>query len=230
MSNLAIIPMRMGSKRLPRKNVRDFFGKPIFVYTLEAARRSGLFDEILVSTESEEVRDLCREHGLDLPFMRPDELAGDKTQLVQVVRHVLDEYDARERRFEAFCLLWATAPLRTETHIRDAYAKLDGDTEAVIGVTDYDMPPLCAMNYAPDGFVTPMFEEYMRKASCDMPRLVVDNGTMCWVRYDAFRRHDSWLPPRMRGYWMPRWVSVDVDEEEDWALLEYYYRKYFQGR
>lgn len=225
MRNLAIIPVRMGSRRLPEKNIRPFFGKPIFVYSLEQARKADLFDEILVSTESRKVRELCAEHGLDLPFMRPDELATDTTQLVDVIRHVLDAYKDRGQTFDNFCLLWATAPLRTATDIRKAYQLLDPETEAVVGVTEYDLPVFCALEENQAGYLVPVFEEYQKLPARDQPEVSVDNGSLCWVRVSAFDKHGTWLPPRLKGYRMPRDVSVDIDTEEDWQLAEYYYRR-----
>lgn len=221
--NLAIIPIRMGSKRLPRKNVRDFFGKPIFLYTLEAARNSGLFSEILVSTESEEVRDICRTNGLDLPFMRPDELANDKAQLVQVIEHVLGEYDKIGLYFDNFCILWATAPLRSNEDIQKGYSMLDVDADAVVGVTDYNLPVFCAQSMDDFGGLCPIFPDMLRLPSAKMPNAVCDNGSFCWVKVDSFKRHNTWLPPKIKGYWMPKNRSVDIDTEEDWKLAEYYY-------
>lgn len=225
-SNIAIIPIRMGSKRLPRKNVRPFFGKPIFVYTLEYARICGLFDEIIVSTESEEVRDICLEQGLKLPFMRPEELASDTAQLTKVIEHVLEEYERRGQTFDNFCILWATAPMRTDKDILDAYKLLGSDTEAVVGVSNYDLPVFCALRENEEGFMVPLFEEYQKLPSSQQPSVVVDNSTVCWVRVSAFFQHRTWLPPKLKGYWMPRHHSVDIDNEEDWELSEFYYKRY----
>lgn len=231
MKNLAVVPIRAGSKRLPNKNVRDFFGKPIFLYTLEHARRSGLFDTILVSTESKEIADLCEELGFPVPFLRPPELASDQAQLVQVLNHVLQTFSNRGVEFDHFCMLWATAPMRTAEDVRNAYDMLtaEEEVEAVIGVTDYYFPPLCALREDEYGFLRAMFPEYMSLPSAEHPRSLIDNGSMCWVKVAAFREHGSWLPPRLRGYRMPRNRSVDVDEQQDWDLLEYYYRKQGEG-
>ena len=219
--------MRAGSKRLENKNFRDFFGKPIFVYTLEYARRSGLFDEIFVSTESEEVRNLCVKHGFDVPFLRPDELATDQAQLVHVIRHTLDTFEERGKEFENFCILWATAPMRTAQDIKSAHAMLEGDTEAVVGITDYDLPVFCAMRFSGDCLLEPLFPEYQKLPGSKQPKVVCDNGTMCWVKTRAFYEHGTWLPPKLKGYFMPRRYSVDIDTHDDWNLAAYYYENYF---
>jgi CMP-N-acetylneuraminic acid synthetase len=199
----------------------------MFTYTLDYAVKSRLFTEIIVSTESEEVRRICSRYGHEIPFMRPPELATDQAQLVDVCRHVLEEYERRGRTFTNFCLLWATAPMRTDRDMRAAFELLDGETDAVVGVTDFDLPPLCAMEWGADRLLTPLFPEYMKLPGSKHPRVVVDNGTMCWVNVEAFRKHQTWLPPRLKGFWIPRRFSVDIETEEDWKLAEFYYRKYF---
>lgn len=226
MSNLAIIPMRKGSKGLPDKNIRDFFGKPIFAYTLEHAKKSGLFDEIIISTDSQEIADLCREYGGNVPFMRPPEYATDTAQLVGVVKHVLETYEGEGRFFDRFCLLWATAPMRTSEDIKQAYAMLDDDTDAVVGVTDYDLPVFCALHADESSRLSPLFPEYQKLTRKQQPKAVVDNGAFCWVKRKAFQEHGTWLPPTLKGYWMPRHFSIDIDNEEDWDLASYYYQKY----
>jgi N-acylneuraminate cytidylyltransferase len=117
--------------------------------------------------------------------------------------------------------------MRTDRDIRAAFELLDGNTDAVVGVTDFDLPPLCAMEWGADHLLSPLFPEYMKLPGSKHPRVVVDNGTMCWVNVEAFRKHQTWLPPRLKGFWIPRKFSVDIETEEDWELAEFYYRKYF---
>jgi N-acylneuraminate cytidylyltransferase len=230
MSNLAIIPIRMGSKRLPYKNVRDFFGKPIFVYTIEHAKNSYLFDEIMVSTESDLVDEMCSEYGQYIPFMRPEELAADNIKLVDVCAHVLEEYEERGRRFDNFCMLWATAPMRSAEDIVNSYGMLDVETDAVVAVTDYDLPVFCAMHIDDKNRMKPIFPKYIRLSSPEQPRAVCDNGSMCWVKVKAFKEHKTWLPPELKGYWMPRHHSVDIETIEDWNLTEYLYQHHFLNK
>lgn len=230
MSNLAIIPARMGSKRLPRKNVRPFFGKPILVYSVEHARHSGLFDDIIVSTESEEVRRVCQTHELDVPFLRPAELATDSAQLVDVVRHVLDTCEGSGKQYDNFCILWATAPLRTATHICGAYALLRDGVDAVIGTTSYKRSVFSAMLIEEEGWLSPLFPDRLRSRRAEQPDVVVDNGSLCWVRTSAFREYNTWLPPRLKGYKMPRYCSQDIDTLQDWKIAEYFYQRHVLGR
>jgi len=225
--NLAIIPIRSGSKRIANKNIRNFFGKPIFVYTLEDTRKCGLFDEIMVSTESIDVVELCVKHGLEVPFLRPEDLASDNAQLVDVCAHVIEVYEERGCFFDNFCLLWATAPMRTAEDIVNAYNMLDKKAEAVVAITDYDLPVFCAMSINEEHYLKPLFPECQKLPSIKQPRATVDNGSMCWVKVKAFKEHKTWLPPKLKGYWMPRSRSIDLDDQEAWDLLEFYYKKYF---
>lgn len=225
MKNLAIIPVKAQSNRLPNKNTRDFFGQPIFIHTLDYAMASGVFDNILVSTESDKVRQLCGQYGHTVPFLRPLELATDDAQLVDVCLDALGEYKRRGRDFDNFCILWATAPMRTDLDIRAALKLLDDETDAVVGVTDFYYPPLCAMEQGANHFISPMFPRRCVLPNTKLPRTVVDNGSLCWVTVKAFKAHKTWMPPKLRGYWMPRERSVDIDTEEDWKLAEYYQRR-----
>jgi hypothetical protein len=123
--NLAVIPLRGGSKRLPRKNVRDLLGKPIFAYTVDHAKDSGLFTDILVSTDSPEFAGLAAEHGAPPAFLRPAELATDSASLDDVLLHAVDEFARRGTVFDNVCMLWATSPLRTGRNIREAFGLLE---------------------------------------------------------------------------------------------------------
>lgn len=223
MKNLAIIPVRTGSKRLPQKNLKNFHGRPLFTYTIDCALESGLFDEIHVSTESDEVIAMCDELGVKPAFIRPEELANDSATLQQVCDYVIREYEQRGLEFDAFCILWATAPLRTAGDVRNAHAMLVDDVDAVIGVTDYDLPVFCAQQVDDQNNLTPLFPDMLRLSSSEMPKVVCDNGTLCWVKTTSFKEQRTWLPPRLKAYWMPKHTSVDIDTEDDWDLAEYHY-------
>lgn len=229
MNNIAIIPVRMGSRRLPRKNVLDFYGKPLFVHTLEHAQRSGLFSEIFVSTESEEVRELCANRNLNLPFLRPSELAKGESSLTSVCIHALDEFEQRGKKFDNVCLLWATSPMRTDKDIIAAYFMLDDKCDAVVAVSEYNLPPFCAMRMAEDHMLKPMFPDLLMLPGEQVPSLVCDTGAMCWIKADALRKYKTWLPPKIKGYMMPREHSVDLDTKDDLKLLHTLYKEYIKS-
>ena len=227
MKNLAIIPIRLGSKRLPKKNIRLFSGKPLFMHTVEYAIESGLFDKIHISTESEEVVKLCRQEGIKIDFMRPVELARDQSRLQDVCEFVIKEYENRGEQYDNLCLLWATAPMRTHYDIENSYSMLSGHVNGVVGVTEYDLPVFCAQKIDGEGHIDPLFPDMLKLPGAQMPKAVCDNGSLCWVKMEAFKKYSTWLPPKMKGYHMSRRCSVDIDTEEDWHWAEYLYKKHF---
>jgi pseudaminic acid cytidylyltransferase len=223
---LAIIPVRTGSKRLKQKNFKNFHGKPLFHYTVEIALDSGVFDEIHISTESEELAAKCSVFNVAPKFLRPDNLATDSATLQQVCEFVLEEYQQRGSEFDEFCILWATAPMRTIQDILESHQMLSDETDGVISVTDYDLPVFCAQKIGEDNQLDPLFPEMLRLPGSQMPKAVCDNGCLSWVKTDAFWRHRTWLPPKIKGYHMPRHRSVDIDTQEDWDIAEYLYQKH----
>lgn len=223
-SNIAIIPVRTGSKRLPNKNILDFFGKPMFMHTVNAALESQLFDEIHVSTESELVADICTENNLPVHFLRPNALAGDTASLESVCLYVIDRFSSDFRRnFDNFCLLWATAPLRTSSDIVNSYGLLKDDSDCVVSVTSYDLPVYCSQQINEGGFLTPNFPDMFWLPGQEMPPVYCDNGALSWCRVEAFRREGVWMPKKSKPYFMDKSVSVDIDTKTDLDYARYLY-------
>ena len=227
--NIAVIPVRAGSTRVPKKNFIDFFGKPMFVHTYDAAVASGVFADVVVSTDSKEVLEICKRRSIPVPFVRPDKLGGDTVSLNDVLAHALDEMKKQGKTYDNICLLWATAPMRTGEDIRRCHALLQEkkDASAAIAVTD-------CFHYYPahvndeNGFIKPLvcFDNMTTLRAQDVPKTYVDNGSIAFVRVPAFLKEKTWMPAKSVGYYMPRTHSVDVDTPEDLELLSYYYRKY----
>ena len=225
MKNLAIIPVRTGSKRVPNKNIKLFHGKPMFIHTVEHAIESNLFSKIHVSTESNEVVQICKEYGLEVDFLRPVELAEDHSDLNDVCKYVINKYNNDGLKFNNFCLLWATAPLRNTEDIINAYRMLDSNFDAVVGVSSYDLPVSCAQKISDDGILEKIFPEEFWLSSKDIPKRVCDNGSLCWTKISIFEKVGNWLPNKSKGYEMPKERSVDIDTYFDWALAEFLYEK-----
>jgi len=224
MRNLAIIPVRTGSKRLKNKNVLDFFGRPMFIHTVEAAIKSGLFDEVHVSTESLEVVKICDQYNLPVSFLRDETLANDTANLVSVCAYVLDTFRNKyNKSFDNFCLLWATAPLRTSQDILRSYELLTEESDGVVSVANYELPVFCAQQEKADGFLTPHFPDMFWLPSQKMPAVCCDNGALCWVRVQAFRDEGVWMPKKTKPYYMEKARSIDIDTQEDLDLAKYYY-------
>lgn len=218
MNAVALIPARGGSKRLPRKNVIDFLGRPIIAYTIEAAQESGCFERVVVSTEDEEIAAVARQAGA-MVDRRPKHLATDAAIVVDVCLDFLDRERQSKRDWPALCCLYATAPLRNAADIRATMRLLEpGQCDFAMAVTVFDLQPHIALKSAPDGTLTPMWPELLTLRASDLPALRVGNGSTYGVNVEAFRRARSFYGPRMRGYEMPRGRSVDIDTAYDLEL------------
>ncbi len=229
MKNIAIIPVKEDSRRIPRKNFFSFFGKPMFLYSYEAAKESNLFSDIIISTDSPEVFAICRKENIDIPFRRPKSLVSEQASLNDVCLHVLEEMKKQGRLYDNLCLLWATAPMRDAGDIKQAYQILaeSPDTEAVIGVTDNNQY-YSAQKIDAQGYLKAMvnFENITTVRTQDVSKLFIDNGSMSWIKTEAFLAQKTWMPEKSRPYCMPRYKSVDLDTPEDLEMLEFYFSKY----
>lgn len=221
---LCVIPARGGSKRVERKNVRDLRGKPLIAYTIEAGLDSGVVDEVVVSTEDEEIATVAREYGATVPFTRPAELATDTAQVVDVCEHAVDYYESAGEPYDVLVVLLPTTPLRTSWDLRAAYERFGGheDAEFLMCVTDYSYSPFEALRFRGDWLERFWNRnEYYELRSQDKPDVVVDNGAAYIMDVDAFRREGIFYGERLVGHWMPPERSVDVDEEFDLMLAEF---------
>ncbi len=218
-AEVAIVPARGGSKRLPRKNVADLLGRPLLAWTVEAALESGCFARVIVSTEDAAIAEIARAAGAEV-LARPDPLAGDRATMAQVCLHALDFLEAEGALPPAFCCLLATAALRRGADIRAARARLvPGAAEFVMATTEYAKNPLQALREDADGHLRLMWPELVDLPREERPRLVVDNGSTYWCRTDAFRRERTFYGSTLVGHPMPRERSIDIDTIEDLDLL-----------
>ena len=218
MGAIAIIPARGGSKRLPRKNVIDFLGRPMLAFTIEAVCESGCFERIVVSTEDAEIADIAFSLGADVD-RRAAELATDQARVTDVCLDLLDREAASGRHWTTMACLYATAPMRNAGDIRATLRLLEpGHCQFAMAVTRYALPPHQALKLADDGSLSPMWPELIEQRTNDLPPLVVDNGSTYAADVQAFRRHKTFYGPTLRGYEMPRHRSVDIDTAEDYEL------------
>ena len=218
---LAIIPARGGSKRIPRKNIRDFCGKPMIAYAIDAARASGLFEHIVVSTDDSEIAAVARACGAEVPFMRPAQLADDYTGTTPVVQHAIRACAELGWPAKEVCCIYATVPLLSAEVIRDAHALLTKEVDFVFTACHFDFPILRALNHHPDGSVSPAFPDRIGCRSQDLPDYIHDAGQIYWGTADAFLTNKPVFGPTSRALLLPRQQVVDIDTEEDWqAALE----------
>jgi pseudaminic acid cytidylyltransferase len=219
---LAIIPARGGSKRLPRKNVLPFLGRPIIAHTIDAATSSGCFTRVLVSTEDAEIAEAARAAGADI-HRRDPALATDSATLTEVCLDILASEDRAGRTYDTFACLYATAPLRRADDVAAVVALAERpDADFALAVTTYPLPPHQALRLGEDGGLTPMWPDLVNLRADTIGRLVVDNGSTYAVKVAAFREHRSFYGPRLAGHLMPRDRSVDIDEQADYDLACWY--------
>ncbi len=217
MRRVALIPARGGSKRLPRKNVADFLGRPILAYTAEAALESGLFERVVVSSEDPEILDIAsRCCEVDA---RPAALATDTARVLDVCLEFLDRQEAEGRSYDVLCCLYATAPMRTARDMAGVVGLLEpGVCGFAMAVAAYPLPPQQALVSDGRGGLRAMWPELLARRSQDVPRMLCDNGSTYAVLVEDFRRGRSFYGPGLRGFEMPFVRSVDIDEPDDLVL------------
>jgi N-acylneuraminate cytidylyltransferase len=218
MRGVCIIPARGGSKRLPRKNIADFLGRPILAHTVEAARDSGVFSRVVVSTEDQEIGEVAQRAGAEV-HERVSALATDTARLTDVCMEFLAEEENAGRAWDFFGCLLATAPMRAADDVRRAHALLEpGVCDFAMAVTTYSLPPLQALRVSERGFLRPMWPDLIGLRGEEAPALFVDNGSMYLAFVSAFRKERTFYGSRMRGHVMPRSRSIDIDEPYDLEL------------
>jgi len=217
---VAIIPARGGSKRLPRKNVMPFRGKPMIAHTIEAALESGVFTEVVVSSDDAEILTACAGYPVRA-LQRPADLGSDTARVVDVCIHVLkNEISVLP---EVFACLYATAPLRTAADIRAAVGLVvPGRCDFAMAVTAYPLPPHQALKRGEDGSLSPMWPELVNRRDDEIGALAVDNGSTYACASAAFIRQRSFYGPGLKGHMMPASRSVDINTADDLALAEFY--------
>ncbi len=224
MSSIAIITARGGSKRIPKKNIKEFCGKPIIAYSIEAAGESGIFDEIMVSTDSEEIADIARKYGAAVPFMRSEKTSGDFAGTNDVLLEVLEEYEKRGRRYETGCCIYPTAPFVTAEKLKDAMGRLmESDTDTVIPVVEFSYPPKRALVIR-DGLLQFGNLAYMDSRSQDLEKEYHDVGQFYCFKTEAFRKKQKLMLGKILPYVVREMEVQDIDNDSDWQIAEIKYK------
>lgn len=220
--NLAVIPCRGGSKRVPKKNIRHLHGRPAVAYTIEAALMSGLFQSVIVSTDSEEIVEVARACGAEVPFIRESSLADDYTPVSAVTLDALNRLDSQAGIYRNVCQLMANCPLRTAKDIVDSYAQfIETGADSQMSVTEYGwLNPWWAMTSDDQNKLIPLFKERMGTRSQDLPNLFCPTGAIWWAKTDVLRQHGTFYAPDYRGWQIPWQRAVDIDTEDDWKMAE----------
>lgn len=224
MNSVCIITARGGSKRIPRKNVREFCGKPMLAYSVETAVTSGIFDVVMVSTDDDEIADVARKYGAEVPFMRSEATSNDYATTADVLREVLSEYGKRGAEFDTMCCLYPTAPFVQASELKEASAMIEAGASSVIPVTSFDFPPLRGFRVGDDGSLEYAFPEYAQTRSQDLPEMVHDCGRFYFAKVASFYGTGSFITNNTRFLRIPIRLVQDIDTPEDWELAEQKYR------
>lgn len=222
---IAIIPARGGSKRIPRKNIKDFCGKPMIAWSIEAAKISGLFDHVIVSTDDAEIAEVAKQWGAEVPFMRPAELSNDYAGTTEVIAHATQWALDHDWPVAAVCCIYATAPfIHTEDLKRGLEALESGEWAYAFATTEYSSSIFRSFRKLPDGGLQMFFPEHYSMRSQDLPTALHDAGQFGWGRPWAWiegkRVFDRGSVPII----IPRWRVQDIDTEEDWLRAELMFR------
>jgi pseudaminic acid cytidylyltransferase len=218
---IAVIPARGGSKRIPRKNIKLFYGKPMIAWSIEAAKLSGLFERILVSTDDHEIAEVAKSCGAEVPFIRPAELSDDFVGTTAVVSHSTLWAQSQGCNIDAVCCIYATAPFVQITDITLGLSLLDSnDFEYVIAATTFAAPIFRAFTERLDGGLKMIFPEHFLTRSQDLPIAYHDAGQFYWGRPNAWIKGVNSFDQHTALVKIPRWRVQDIDDEDDWVRAE----------
>lgn len=223
---LAIITARGGSKRIPRKNIKEFCGKPILCYSIEAAFESEAFDEVMVSTDDAEIAGIALKAGASVPFFRSEEMSGDYASTDEVIMEVLTEYRKNGLTFDAFCCIYPTAPFLTGKRLKAAMDLLE-TADSVMPVVPFSYPPQRGLLINSKGFVERQFPEYATARSQDLPKIYHDCGQFYACRTAPFMAAGTTDVERLVPLVLSEMEVQDIDTIEDWEIAEIKYRRIF---
>lgn len=225
MGNLCIIPARGGSKRIPRKNIKDFLGKPIIAYSIEAALKSNLFEEVMVSTEDKEIAEIAQQYGASVPFLRSSENADDHATTGSVIMEVIENYKTQQQKsFEVICCLYPCAPLVQQHRLVEAYKKLnDSEYTSVVPVVPFSYPIQRALDITMSGlqFADPTTAS---KRSQDLDPKYHDCGMFYFATNEHLMEHKKFITQKTTALILSELEVQDIDNLDDWKLAELKYQ------
>lgn len=223
-NNLCIIPARGGSKRIPKKNIKFFLGKPIIAYSIEIAQKSGLFDEIIVSTDDIEIVEIAKNLGAKVPFIRSEKTSNDFAPLRDVVDEVLDYYSSINRCFNNVCCILPTAPLLRVNDIVESLELLNtNNLDSVRPIVKFNYPIQRAFKYK-DGLVEMFNPEYLLTRSQDLEEAYHDAGMFYWLNFSK-----GFKGEKKGGFIIEEKFAQDIDTLEDWEIAEFKYNFLFSN-
>lgn len=224
MKRLCIIPARGGSKRIPRKNIKPFMGKPIIAYSIEAALNSGDFDEVMVSTDDEEIADVARQYGASVPFMRSAETSNDYATTVDVLLEVVNKYKEQGKSFDVICCLYSTAPFVTSERLKEAASQISDNVDACFTIVQYSYPIQRSLRINESEYVEMKFPEHLKSRTQDLEKVYHDAGQFYFVKTDALIHEKTVWCKRTAPLVLSELEVQDLDTLTDWQLAEMKYQ------
>lgn len=221
MTNIAIIPARGGSKRIPRKNIKLFGGKPMIAWSIEAALNSDIFDRVIVSTDDIEIAQVARNYGAETPFLRPDKISDDLAGSDDVMVHALNYFSEMGINVRHACCIYATAPFITPSDIRKTYVEIaDSEWDFIFPISKFSSPILRSFGINDSGSVEMFFPQFYSMRSQDLPSAYFDAGQFYWGSTNAWMSRLQIFSNKSKGFEIPWWRAIDIDTEEDWLKAE----------
>ena len=219
---ICVIPARGGSKRIPRKNIKEFLGKPIIAYSIEAALESNCFDRVIVSTDDDEIAKIARLHGAEVPFFRPAELSDNHIGTLPVIKHAVEWVDRKgSNQVEYACCLYATAPFVQAQAIALAFEQLQVlKAEYCLAVTSFTFPIQRAVKLTGQNKLEMFYPDHINTRSQDLDVSYHDAGQFCWGKVDAFKAMKPIFSEFTCAFVLPRHLVQDIDTPEDWKRAE----------
>ncbi|MDO5444266.1 MAG: pseudaminic acid cytidylyltransferase [Eubacteriales bacterium] len=227
MTNIAIITARGGSKRIPKKNIKDFCGKPIIAYSIEAALKADIFDEVMVSTDSEEIAEVARKYGAEVPFMRSAATSNDFATTSDVLLEVIDRYEKLSISYDLGCCLYPTAPFITAETLHKAYDTiLESSAQTLLPVVAFSFPPQRGV-YIRNNKLVMSQPEYLNTRSQDIEKMYHDCGSFSMFRVKEFKEEKKLITNNTVPFIMDEMLVQDIDNFSDWKMAELKYGMLF---
>lgn len=227
--NICIIPARGGSKRIPRKNIKNFLGKPIIAYSISEALNSGLFEEVMVSTDDNEIANIAIELGASVPFLRSLKNSNDFATTADVILEVISKYSERGLIFDHICCCYPTAPFISISRLIEGFELLKLDqVDTVFPITSFDYTIWRSLKENADGYLSFNWSEFESKRSQDLPTAFHDAGQWYWFKCNSFIKHKKIVSPYSKGVILNSLEVQDIDNIHDWKIAELKY-EYLQS-
>ena len=223
MKKLCIIPARGGSKRIPRKNIKPFMGKPIMAYSIEEALESSIFDEVMVSTDDVEFADVAKKYGASVPFLRSEATANDYATTVDVLLEVIETYKQRGVSFDTICCLYSTAPFVTSERLKEAYSKLSDKVDACFTMVEYSYPIQRSLRINETGLVEMKYPEHLKSRTQDLEKVYHDAGQFYFVKTNTLIEEKTVWCKHTAPLVLSELEVQDLDTLTDWQLAEMKY-------